>query len=262
MERQHELQDIIDKHLIGRITPEEQEKLDAALAADPDLASEIELEEVAVAAIDAFEDYKLKARLRKVESRLQTANTSTKKNVVQQKTDAGAKIISFSSRRIMALAAAFLLLLAAGWFIFRPGAAALDGPALYAANFQPYRNVAVPLTRGSDDPSPEEVAYTAYEAQEWSQAATLIAELPASDANNFYLGQIALSQGDFATATSLLAPLTQKADFALAPMSEWYLVLSQLGQGDTEVAKVNLQSIATTEGHPFATKAQALLKEW
>jgi predicted Zn-dependent protease len=249
MDRPDELQDIIDNHLLGRITPAEQKKLDEALAADPDLASDLDLEAEAIRAIDALGDQQLKTRLEGLEQRLKSQPLDAKPK------EPTAKIIPFYRKNTLAIAAAVLLLLAAGWFVLQSGDSEFNAPATYAANFEPYRNIAVQLTRSAENPTPEQEAYTAYENEDWSQAESLLANLPASDVNNFYLAQVYLKQEKFPEATQLLNFLRKNDGFALHYAAEWYLAMAYLAQGDEDKALPLLKQISETPGHPFASQA-------
>lgn len=261
MERPDELQDIIDHYLLGRLTPAEQEVLNAALANDPSLAAELALETEAVKAIDAFGDQQLKASLQQVEAQLvatAAAGRPLAAAPVDQPIAKTAKVIPFYRKNVLAVAAAILLLLAAGWFILRSGGSEFNAPAAYAANFEPYRNIAVQLTRGAETPTPEELAYTAYENGKWAAAEQLIDELPASEVNSFYLAQTYLKQGKFSEAVALLEILRKNDGFALHYATEWYLAMAYLGQGETTKALPLLKQISTTQGHPFAQQAEKL----
>lgn len=257
MERPDELQDIIDNHLLGRITPAEQKQLDAALAAEPNLAAELELEAEAVRAIDALGDQQLKTRLQGLEQRLKTAPLTVESNESIKKE---AKIVPFYRKNILAIAAAVLLLFAAGWFILQPGSSEFNAPAAYAANFEPYRNIAVQLTRSAENPTAEELAYTAYEDGNWTEAEALLSSLPTSDVNNFYLAQVHLKQEKFTPATQLLDPLGKNGTFALHYTAEWYLAMAYLGQGNEDKALSLLKQISESKDHPFAQQARKILQ--
>lgn len=253
MERQNELQKLTDDYLLDRLSPEQESQLQRERDENPDFSQDLAAATEATAAIDLFADMEIKNRLQKVEDSMRTSGQTAKPG--------GAKVIGFPPRKWYAAAAAVLVLLAAGWFLLRnDSTATLGGPEQFAANFEPYRNVAVALTRGVEEPSPEEVAYTAYEAGDWSTAATALAALPANPVNQFYRAQVALAEKQFDRAAEWLAPVAEAAG-PLRPAAEWYLALAELGRENQSVATDMLERIAGTEGHPFAAEANKILNE-
>jgi len=257
MERKNELQDLIDAHLLGDATPEQEQALQTALAGDATLQQDIDATEDALAAIHVFADQEAKSRLQKLEERLKTEPL----RVVERNNNQSGKRKSLSSKSWLAVAAALALIVTAGWFIFRsPGSQ--SGTDLFATNFTPYNNIAVTLTRGADNPTPEEIAYTAYENKDWAKATDLLAALPASPVNSFYLAQAALATGDHTKAEALLRPLAN-SNFPLRAQAYWYLALTELAQGNKEEARSILEQQVPNwaDDMPFKERGEKLLKE-
>ncbi|MEL6140190.1 MAG: tetratricopeptide repeat protein [Bacteroidota bacterium] len=259
MERKNEKQDLIDAHLLGNSTPEQVKELEAALAADASLQAEIDATAEALAAIDLFGDLEAKTRLQKLEQRLKKDPL----RIVEQNGSQQRKVRGLTHRSWLAAAAAIALVITVGWFIFRSSDGQPNNAELFAANFVPYDNIAVPLTRGTDDPTPEELAYTAYENGNWRQAISLLEDLPESPANNFYLAQTALATGDYQQAKTLLESLVEpERFFPLRAQAHWYLALTELALGNVDAARsiLQLHSADWADDMPFKEQATELLE--
>lgn len=259
MKNREELQKKADDKLLGRL--QDEKAFADELAKDPELAEVLADTELAMAAIAAAEDEALKARLQKLEVQLQRNQQSSPLKVVRNEAASG-KVVplksSFLRRNMAAIAAGFALAVAAAIFLLMP-AESPSSAELFAANFEPYPNIAVDLTRGSE-PSPEEIAFTAYENGDYLQAVDMIEALTDQPANRFYLAQAQLAQNEYTAAQKLLLPLASQVDFPLAQEANWYLALADLGLERNTEATQRLTSIVATEDHPFREKARALLE--
>ena len=86
--------------------------------------------------------------------------------------------------------------------------------------------------------------------------------LPTADAypaSPLYLGVSALALGDAARARQWLEEVP--ADSPYRDAAEWYDALAQLHLGAAAGAKLTLESIARSAGHPYRTPAQQLLSD-
>ncbi len=257
MEKSEKLQELIDKQLLGKLHPAEAEALEAAQQQDPSLAADIAASEQAVAAIDVYNDQQLKARLQALEQQLRRQGASDGAGSATPAPPAAPFTVR-RSRQWLAVAASLLLLLAAAWWWMQLPTANTLGPAAFAANFSPHRNLAVNITRAGDSNTPEEAAYAAYEAEQWKEAATAIAALPPSALHDFYLAQIELQQQATEAAIQRLEKLVV-SDFPLREEAEWYLALAFMQQDQGEKARPWLERIAAAPEHPFWERANFLI---
>ncbi|NJO87116.1 MAG: hypothetical protein HC821_03635 [Lewinella sp.] len=144
MDEKHEKLALIDAYLLGELTSMEQQQFEAALVADPALAAELAETRAAIAALDIYGDQLAKSRLAALEQKLKTENSLTEKRKPLPR-----KLERPFYQRNWVLAAAMLLLLLAGWWLLAGGSTPSVEPAdLFAANFEPYQNIVVSLTRG------------------------------------------------------------------------------------------------------------------
>ena len=241
-----EQQDRIDDYLLGR-APGQRDAFERDLAQDEDLRRRLEETELARQAIEIGEDDRLKARLREVEKTFTSSPAAP-----PQSKEARLRPL----RRYLALAAALLLLLTAGWFLLDRQEAPEDLFAL--ADFTPYPNIAYSITKGENEDA-EAAAYVAYENGDYETAIVEFTLLPGTQGQRFYLGQSLLATERFAQATEVFLPLATDRSFNLRQESEYYLALARLGTGATQVALDRLSAIAQTAGHPMAAEANALL---
>lgn len=257
MDRRTERQEQIDKKLLGLANQE------AEWQNDPDWDEQLADTQLAIDAIEVAEDERLKERLQQLESRLASQPTSQMKVVRDNEIEADRPASVFDRRKWLSLAASLLFILALGYYFLLGGGAAADPAALYAANFEPYRNIAVDLTRSDDLPTIEQAAFTAYEKADYEEAIRLLTQssLP-GQVKDFYLAQSQLALGNYTAAISYLEPLTNtQSDFALKEQSAWYLALAQVANGQIELGKPLLERISTQSEHPYQAQAQEILKD-
>jgi hypothetical protein len=257
MDRRTERQEQIDKKLLGLTNQE------AEWQSDPDWDEQLTDTQLAIDAIEVAEDERLKERLQKLESHLASQPRSQLKVVRDNEIEVGRPAAAFDRRKWLSLAASLLFVLALGYYFLLGGGAATDPGALYAANFEPYRNIAVDLTRSDDLPTLEQAAFTAYEQADYEEANRLLLQssLP-GQVKDFYLAQSQLALGNYAAAISYLEPLTNtQSDFALREQSTWYLALAQVADGQIELGKPLLKRISVREDHPYQAQAKELLKD-
>jgi hypothetical protein len=248
-----EKQDRIDKYLLGEADDNSRRELEEESTRDEELLKGLEDTKVAMAAIELAEDRALKARLQDLESSLAKENSDQKAKVV------GLQPRRTSTLRYLAYAASLLLVLAVGWWALSPGSSP-SPQQLAMANFEAYPNIAYQLERsGTEEASPEELAFVAYEDGDYARAATRFEALEDTPTNRFYRAQSELAQENFTEATTLFLELSQRGDFALAAESEYFHAIALLGSGAQEEAAQLLSSIAGNASHPMTKEATALL---
>ena len=259
-------QDRIDDFLLDRLPPGDRSAFEEELLADPDLGEATNATRSALAAVELAEDRALKARLQQLEATLATAADPASANATTPAARPApeAKVVQLKNRShrrwLLAYAAALLLALCAGYFLFNQQA---DGPEQLArAYFEPFDNYAVGTLRGDDAAeTAEAAAYAAYDAADYPRAETLLRGLPATPPNRFYLGQSLLAQGKYPAAADLFNQLRAETDFPLAPEAAYYAALAELGTGDTTAARTLLEDVNSDAGHPFHDAAGRLLAE-
>lgn len=252
-------QDRIDDYLLGLGTPEDRKEFSEEISRNQHLSTQVAETELAMAAIEFYEDAALKTRLQDLEASLRLADATP---VGGQTTKKEAKVVSMkpakkANRSWMAIAASLLFLLAVGWYLIQFSMS--SSPAQIAmANFEPYKNIAHQFERGATEESREADAYRAYEAGDYVAAERGFAGLPADGIRSFYRAQTLLAQEKFAEAEPVFLELSQSTS-AFAKESEYYLALARVGLNKLPKAKPELTRIAGEADHPSQKEAKKLL---
>ena len=262
-------QDRIDEYLLGKGSPEARREFEEETSRNEDISRELGDTELALAALELAEDRALKARLQGLEQRLATETPGGTVAPPPTATASGrkpeAKVVQMRQRRkgqlrLVAYAAALLLVLAVGWWALSlPGG--LDGQQLAMDSFTPYENIATGTVRGDNDDSAETAAFNEYDNGNYAVAAEKLSALPPSSINQFYLGQSLLAQQKYDEAQTIFRSLMNISDFPLAEESAFYRAVAQLGGGDINVARSSLTRIREADDHPMQAQAKALLRK-
>lgn len=171
----------------------------------------------------------------------------------------------FPIRRLMSIAAGFMILVAGIYFLYLQ---APDNEALFSEHFSHIPMVvddyARSRTNQPEDASLESAAISAYEEKDFLQAEGLLRayleENPADVEKAFYYGIIQLGKGNTNVAIPLFQQmLSAKDKDNFERSATWYLGLAYLKQGAIEDAKYHFEQIAQGEDR-YAMSARALLK--
>jgi TolA-binding protein len=254
-------QNRIDDYLLGRAGHEERLEFEEEVTRNAELSNGMAETELAMAAIELAEDRALKARLQKLESNLSASAPDI--TTVSATPEKKAKVVTMKSRRngsmkLLAYAAALLLVLAVGWWAMN-NAGGFDAELLAMESFEPYQNITTGIVRGETDKTAEAAAFADYDAGNFAAAEVKLAALTTTNVNKFYLGQALLAQEKFAEASSVFIPLTRISDFPLAKEADYYNGLAFLGQHKVSEARNVLSKIARDTTHPMQQQAEKLL---
>jgi hypothetical protein len=149
------------------------------------------------------------------------------------------------------IAATIIILLGIGAFFYMPYGS--QEPAkIYAAYFEPYRNIIRPVERGEDDGSIESKAFQAYENGKYHKAINLFNSIEFfeddnSDYIDFYKGISYLAINKNEEAIDVLLPIAteiEKGDYDISQKANWYLALAYLNSNEIDKAKSQFYMIA------------------
>jgi len=220
----------IDRYLKGDMSPEEQRDFESQLEQDADLKNLFEFTRDADRAIEVEELKKLKSGL--------------------QKMDKGAK--TRKSYLWVKVAASVLFMVVLGYLVLQNK---LDKNALYEAYYEPYPNIAEPISRSQGS---AENAYQLYESGNYEDALKLLeARTEKSDTTIFYIGQSHMAQGDLEAADAKFIMISKESPF-FQP-AQWYTALIALKTQDRKVYVSKLSSIAKS-GNSYSTRAKEILE--
>lgn len=192
----------------------------------------------------------LKAELQAAESQTHTAQTRT--------------LHPKSTRRWWAAAAAVLLLVIATWSFLKTQT--VDNQELFAAHFEPFDNIVVPVERGNaDNLSKAQTAFTAYENGNYAEAIAAFESLPDSLAGlpvyQFYGAIARLQIGDGENVTQTLQNLSDSASFQFQKPAAWYLGLAYLQSDNADAARKIFTEIKADTTHPYQKEAAEILEK-
>ena len=158
------------------------------------------------------------------------------------------------------IAAGIALLL--GLFYFLSSGSKPDTEALFAKNFEPYRNIMAPIVRSDNTQNLKEKAFELYETRNYDKAALLFTQLY-KDTNEpvylFYKANSLLALGKPEAAIPLFEQHLEANDF-LYDKSTWYLALSYLKSGDTDKALQYFEKVLQNNTYKVK-EARKLIKE-
>lgn len=163
-----------------------------------------------------------------------------------------------STWRKWSIAATFLILigLSSVWYLKSTSST----ESLYAQYFEPYKNVVQPIVRGEAVKTTKELAFKAYDEQNYKEAIVYFDDLLSTTPEpiiEFYKANAQLQLGETETAILTLESRIKKTDTMYAE-AQWYLALSYLKLNDKKKAEAYLKSLLQTN-IPFKNKEAQLL---
>lgn len=204
------------------------------------------------------------------EEMLQEENKVVKNSKIKQKPQA--QVRSLGSRRVLALAASFALLLVAAWALFlRP----ISPERAFANNFDTPKDVlsidvASRLEEtgfGTNEAALKQLqtAMQTYQSENFEQARQQLGAFQAQYPNSefaeeaaYYEALSAMNTQDYEIAQAKLVELANNSNFSLQTDARWYLALNSLNIGKIEAARTLLESLQSDSKH--GTAAQGLLR--
>jgi|GEM_PF-2107928 len=179
------------------------------------------------------------------------------------------KKLNESKRRVLKLpnlfkcAAVIIGLLITAYFINISLAKKIDNKELFAEFYQTYP--AKFIERGnSQDVDTLKSFYEAlnfYRDEKYNEAIVLLSEFDnPNDEISIYRATCMLELGEYKKAEITLSQLTNSSNSEISQVSEWYLVLINLKQGNSVLMKENLLKILSQPEHLFYEKSKKLNK--
>ncbi len=254
----------IDRYLEGKMSTEESQDFEEKLKADEALADALALQTDLLKGIALFGDQQLRENIQQAERKVTSGETLEK----QPKT----RIISLFSTRNLAIAASFLILIVAGYFLLRPS----NQPGrLYANYFEmdqttlenELENLSL-LGMGIADRERRDqlkAGLDLVQAAEYDEATTALQDhlkiYPQDEAAIYFLGLSLMQINSFEEAINVLAPFEANKESDYHEDALWFQALSWLQMKDgTDNAIRLLQQIAEGSGSN-SSMAATLLEE-
>ena len=236
-------EDLIEKYIQNKLSPEEKLMMDELLQNDADFERELTLQANLKVAIKKDDDDNFRNLISELESKAKMERPMLRRTYVK-----------------WLAAASLVLLLGLSYFLTLDQKVSTN--ELFASYFEPYRNVVQPLERGSDQQDEKSLAFLAYEKGEYEKAIMLFSELYATSKEPYYLfykANAMLKLERAKEAIPLLLEHLQTKD-TLTEKTNWYLALAYLKLNDKSNARITLEKVLA-DGNYKSTEAQKLLKE-
>ncbi|NML23469.1 hypothetical protein HHL16_21495 [Pseudoflavitalea sp. G-6-1-2] len=240
----------------GLMSAEEQQEFETALTEDSELQQQLNLYKEVNGSLErsftaAENEEQLRATLKDMRGEF-FSNDASAATVSKPASAYKATVVKMMWRKVAITAAAAILIAV---FVWQPW------------NKDPYSQYAVnemesPVERGSHTDSVLVLASKAFNAKEYSSAATYLYEVVEKDSSNsfaqYYYGIALLQSGATEKARQTLITVS-KGSSAFQHEASFYVALSYLKEKDTENCKKWLQQIPATSGN--YGKAQELLQD-
>ena len=238
-----EMTDLIDEFILGRLKGQSLHAFEQRLEQEPDFASRVEERRTLIQQVDAYGDYTLKQRLKRIHQQEVKQNKRTR------------------SIRRWTLIAAALIPLALGTLLWLGPA---NSPAdLYSAHYTPY--VLDQNLRSNTNDTALSEAIQRYNSGDYRQALPLLQTLWAADNDQsevrLAIGICQMELNQDAAALESFQDLWSKDFDPFAEQARWYSALIHLRQEAPEEAKKQLRFLLEDQGSPYFQKAQQLLEE-
>ncbi len=224
-----EQEELIDKFLLGTLTPEERDQFNDLQENNISFRNDITLIKDLKIVSGAEDRDNLRESIANFESKISAKET---------------KIIPLIDYKKWIIAASILIIASiSGILVFNPFAT--NTAKLYAENFEPYKNVVSPIVRGGNNDSEETIAFTSYEQKNYEVAADQFESLFSVSKRPYYL----LYQANALLAANRAKeaiPILEKHITLKGQLSErgrWYLALAYLKENKKEEAIVTLKEI-------------------
>ncbi len=242
-----EREELIDRYIQGMLTTSEKEDFDSLVATDADFREEVEIIKNLHLVAGAEDRENLKKTMAHFEAKIADKETP---------------VVALFTYKKFLIAASIALFIGIGIYsLLTPFGS--DTNELYAAHFEPYRNVVTPIVRGENDRDKEVIAFIAYENKEYTTAANQFARLYEETQKSYFLlyQANALLAADKAQVAIPILEQHLKLNDSFKEKSMWYLALAHLKSNNTNASIDLLKELAVKKAAFKKEEAAVLLKE-
>jgi len=227
---------LIEKYFLKQLSTSEMKQFNEQLVSNFEFKKEFDFQKNLKQVIEVEEDEAFKKTLQNYELEMKPKNHF----------------------KLWKIAASLLVLFGLSYFVLFQNN--VSNEELFAQNFEPYRNVILPIERGDVSTDLKTQAFTAYEKGNYKNAISLFSKLQETQTNLYYV---------FYKANSYLAlentkeaiPLLQKyiaSNGTFTEKAKWYLALAYLKNNNIKEAKEILQNIEKEKSYHYEKASQIL----
>lgn len=230
--------DLIEKYFSNSLNPKEQLRFNELLQSDEKFKK----------------DFTFQKDLQKVIARNQ--HNDLKKTLQDFEKDKPiVKLFNISKKWLVA--ASILIIVGIGFVLLKSNF--YPSPEkIFAENYEPYRNIVLPVERGENLNTIEHSAFVAYENGNYHKAINLFNSVPKTNTTyiKFYKSMCYMSLNKTNEAITLLKTITDSDNEASSEknfneIANWYLALAYLKIGETEMARNQFSILANDKENVF-----------
>ena len=230
--------DLIEKYFNNSLSPKEQLRFNKLLQSDEKFKK----------------DFTFQKDLQKVIARNQ--HNDLKKTLEDFEKDKPV-VNLFNISKKWLVAASVLIIVGLG-FVFLKSSFYPSPEKIFAENYEPYRNIVLPIERGENSNTIEHSAFIAYENGNYHKAINLFNSVPKKGTTYilFYKSMCYMSLNKTKEAITLLKAITDSdnevsSEKNFNEIANWYLALAYLNIGKTEMAIKQFSIIANDKENVF-----------
>jgi len=231
--------DLIDKYFSNSLSPKEQLKFNELLENDEQFKKEFDFQKDLQQVISRDQRKDLKEVLQNFEK------------------DRKPSVNLFNNSKEWLVAASIIIIVGLG-FLFVKSNFYPSSEKLFAQNYEPYRNIVLPIERGENSNTIEHSAFVAYENGNYHKAINLFNSVPNKNEQyiQFYKSMCYMSLNKTKEAIALLKTIADSNNKVnpennFAEIANWYLALSYLNTGETDKASKRFSMIANNRGNVY-----------
>ncbi|TJZ63384.1 hypothetical protein FAZ15_03635 [Sphingobacterium olei] len=246
-------QDLIDDYLRDKLDEEQRREVERLADTNEHFRTELDFHKQTKLAFANQQHERLKKRLQSL------SDEAPKPLNPNQPTNRFGKSFWFVAATVLLISSIGLYV----WSLKQSEASPMD---LYIVYFEPYPNVALPVTRDETQLNEHSLAYSYYEQAEYAKAYELFENLLQNSSIDdpeifFYKGISAMQLNLNDEAIALFNKYKGEATAKLERQAKWYEALTRLKQGDKVQTRKLLQYLADDPGYK-QTEAIRLLKQY
>ena len=274
----------IENYYLGKLNATERAAFEHRRKTDKAFAEEVLLVKDILKVAEAVLEEDMRKHIQKMSEELETEGfweqvekreKKIKEGVIESTTTPttkkATKIIPFSSRRILAIAASLTILILLGIYLFLP----TSGTTLFAKHFEPSPDLINPYLDmagyvGNPEVKGIKPPLEAYNHQNFEAASKGFEKLLRVDATKwrpyviqlikFHNANALLADGHPEAALELLKALSEETGHDLQSSINWYSAMAYLKMNEKEKAKPLIERLKNDED--FGEKARSLLGDW
>ncbi len=229
-------------YLLGKLTPEETQRMEQELEDNPDLMESLDLQRDIMIGIQAGFDEELRKKL------------------IQSDLIEEGKIRSLSPRILWQWASVAAIVLGSLGVYYYLSQTSVE-ERIYLTYFEDFPNIVDPVQR--DTPGQSE-GFIAYQNGQYQEALEIFSEMEQEDPTaiytTFYKGICAMHLEDWSLAIQAFEKVRSAGDQRFVEAATWYVSLAYLRSGNRDRATLILESITEAPGN-FRTEARAILDQ-